>query len=82
MARQPAARVPERQAALRDMHSTDRRWGNLAGEGTLSPAGEVGSGGPVRIERYEMREWQNRPLNPVYPVVFFDTLRAKIRDEG
>ncbi len=25
----------------------------------------------------EVREWQNRPLDPVYPVVFFDALRAK-----
>jgi putative transposase len=30
----------------------------------------------------EVREWQNRPLNSVYPVVFFDALRVKIRDEG
>src|ERR1700745_1682678 len=30
----------------------------------------------------EGREWQNRPLDPVYPVVFFDALRVKIRDEG
>src|SRR5246127_3381219 len=30
----------------------------------------------------EVREWQNRPLDPVYPVVFFDALRVKIRDEG
>ena len=29
----------------------------------------------------EVREWQNRPLDPVYPVVFFDALRVKIRDE-
>src|SRR3979411_1462022 len=27
-------------------------------------------------------EWQNRPLEPMYPVVFFDALRVKIRDEG
>ena len=26
-------------------------------------------------------EWQNRPLEPMYPVVFFDALRVKIRDE-
>jgi hypothetical protein len=25
----------------------------------------------------EVREWQNRPLDPVYPVVFFDALRVK-----
>jgi hypothetical protein len=30
----------------------------------------------------EVREWQNRPLEAVYPVVFFDALRVKIRDEG
>ncbi len=30
----------------------------------------------------EVREWQNRPLVPVYPVMFFDALRVKIRDEG
>jgi hypothetical protein len=29
----------------------------------------------------EVREWQNRPLDSVYPVVFFDALRVKIRDE-
>src|SRR6202011_4935237 len=27
----------------------------------------------------EVREWQSRPLDPVYPVVFFDALRVKIR---
>jgi putative transposase len=30
----------------------------------------------------EVREWQTRPLDPVYPVVLFDALRIKIRDEG
>jgi len=30
----------------------------------------------------EITAWQNRPLEPVYPVVFFDALRVKIRDEG
>jgi len=30
----------------------------------------------------EVRDWQNRPLDGVYPVVFFDALRIKIRDEG
>lgn len=30
----------------------------------------------------EVREWQNRPLEQLYPVVFFDALRVKIRDEG
>jgi putative transposase len=30
----------------------------------------------------EIAEWQNRPLEPLYPLVFFDALRVKIRDEG
>jgi transposase-like protein len=30
----------------------------------------------------EVTEWQSRPLEPMYPVVFFDALRVKIRDEG
>jgi transposase-like protein len=30
----------------------------------------------------EIAEWQNRPLDISYPLVFFDALRVKIRDEG
>ena len=30
----------------------------------------------------ELREWRARPLEPVYPIVYFDALRVKIRDEG
>jgi putative transposase len=30
----------------------------------------------------EVRGWQNRPLESVYPLVIFDALRVKIRDEG
>lgn len=30
----------------------------------------------------EVQEWQNRALERMYPVVFFDALRVKIRDEG
>ena len=30
----------------------------------------------------EIATWQARPLERVYPVVFFDALRVKIRDEG
>jgi transposase-like protein len=26
--------------------------------------------------------WQNRPLEPMYPVIFFDALRVKIRDDA
>ena len=28
----------------------------------------------------EMGEWANRPLDPVYPVVFIDAIRVKVRD--
>src|SRR5271169_1286912 len=34
------------------------------------------------FRRDNVREWQNRPLDPLYPVIFFDALRVKIRDEG
>ena len=30
----------------------------------------------------EVAEWQNRPLDICYPLVFFDAIRVKIRDEG
>ena len=30
----------------------------------------------------EIATWQARPLEPVYPLIFFDALRVKIRDEG
>src|SRR5207247_7015122 len=30
----------------------------------------------------EVAPWQARPLEPMYPVVFFDALRVKIRDEA
>src|ERR687884_1492982 len=30
----------------------------------------------------EVAAWQARPLETVYPLVFFDALRVKIRDEG
>jgi len=30
----------------------------------------------------EITAWQSRPLEPMYPVVFFDALRLKIRDEA
>ena len=30
----------------------------------------------------EVAAWQSRPLEAVYPLVFFDALRVKIRDEG
>lgn len=30
----------------------------------------------------EVALWRARPLEPVYPIVFFDALRVKVRDEG
>ena len=30
----------------------------------------------------EVTGWQNRPLEALYPIVFFDALRVKVRDEG
>jgi putative transposase len=30
----------------------------------------------------EVAEWQNRPLDVCFPLVFFDAIRVKIRDEG
>jgi transposase-like protein len=29
-----------------------------------------------------VEEWRSRPLDALYPVVFFDALRVNIRDEG
>ncbi len=29
-----------------------------------------------------VREWQNRPLDSVYPIMYFDALRMKIREDG
>ena len=29
-----------------------------------------------------VREWQHRPLDAVYPIVYFDALRIKARDDG
>lgn len=30
----------------------------------------------------EIAAWQNRPLEALYPLVFFDAIRIKVRDEG
>jgi putative transposase len=30
----------------------------------------------------EITAWQSRPLEPMYPVVFFDALRVKVRDDA
>jgi putative transposase len=30
----------------------------------------------------EVAAWQQRPFDPAYPLVFFDAIRVKIRDEG
>jgi putative transposase len=30
----------------------------------------------------ELREWQARPLDPIYPIVYLDAIVCKVRDEG
>lgn len=30
----------------------------------------------------EVTGWQNRPLEALYPLIFFDAIRIKVRDEG
>lgn len=30
----------------------------------------------------EVREWQNRPLDPLYPILYLDAIRVKCRDDG
>ncbi|MBV8709301.1 MAG: IS256 family transposase, partial [Acidobacteriaceae bacterium] len=30
----------------------------------------------------EVRNWQNRPLDPLYPIVYLDALMVKVRDNG
>ncbi len=30
----------------------------------------------------EVTEWQKRPLEALYPLIFFDAIRIKVRDEG
>jgi putative transposase len=30
----------------------------------------------------EVSEWQNRPLEALYPLIFLDAIRVKVRDEG
>ncbi|MSU01288.1 transposase, partial [Tissierella pigra] len=29
-----------------------------------------------------IKEWQNRPLNPIYPFVFMDAIHYKVREDG
>ncbi len=30
----------------------------------------------------KVTEWQSRPLEPVYPILYFDAIHCKVRDEG
>ena len=60
--------VREIQAHLRDMYAVDVSP-QLISEVTDAVLAEVG-------------EWQNRALEPMYPVVFFDCLFVKIRDDA
>ena len=30
----------------------------------------------------DVKQWQSRPLDPVYPVVYLDCIHVKVRDTG
>ena len=60
--------VREIQAFLSDMYATD-----VSADFISSVTDAVAT---------EISAWQTRPLERVYPVIFFDALRVKIRDEG
>ena len=30
----------------------------------------------------EVRSWQSRPLDPVYPILYLDALQVKVKDQG
>lgn len=60
--------VREIQTFLREMYSVDVSP-DLISRVTDEVMGEVSA-------------WQSRPLEPMYPVVFFDALRVKIREDG
>ena len=30
----------------------------------------------------EIKEWQQRPLEPIYPFIFLDAIHYKVRDDG
>src|SRR5438046_2225511 len=60
--------VREIQAFLREMYGVA-----VSPELISAVTGAVGA---------EVSAWQSRPLEPLYPVVFFDALRVKIRDEA
>jgi transposase-like protein len=60
--------VREIQAFLADMYTTE-----VSADFISSVTDAVAT---------EIAAWQARPLERVYPVIFFDALRVKIRDEG
>jgi transposase-like protein len=60
--------VREIQAFLADMYATE-----VSADFISSVTDAVSA---------EIVAWQSRPLERVYPVIFFDALRVKIRDEG
>jgi putative transposase len=56
------------QAHLQDLYKTD-----VSAELISTVTSEV---------MEEVREWQNRPLEEIYPIVYLDAIWLKIRDEG
>src|SRR3954451_22147851 len=47
----------------------------------IEVSSDLVSAAPVAVLD-EIAPWQARPLEPVYPLIFFDALRVKIRDEA
>jgi len=37
---------------------------------------------PTDVVAGEITAWQNRPVDPVYPVLYIDAIRIKVRDAG
>src|SRR6186997_2076720 len=59
----------------------DRRPGHLRDLYGLDVAPDLSSAVTDAVLE-EVSAWQARPLDAIYPLVFFDALRVKIRDEG
>src|SRR3546814_3058879 len=68
--RAPRGALRDRRVAGPDLDGDGRRASRHAG----------GMGRRAALET--VTEWQGRPLDACYPLVFFDAIRVKIRDEG
>ncbi len=50
--------------------------------GQAKPEGAAAKHRNGKSAKSEVSAWQSRPLDSMYPVVFFDALRVKIREDG